>query len=217
MSGIFPNASDGGLAPNPSSPSNPAAAYDPVLDPVSTTALYFGNGCDARIRPECLNAIISEIEALVDGGEIAYDPGRLTNLRLAAQYLIQRGKPSGANLIGGPAAYTGTLDPAATSYNDFMTLRVVPGLTNNGPVTLDFNSVGVAPLLRNDAAALREGDFPANIPAIIVARGGQFYVPYLVRSQVPILPIGAVEAWVRTDGNDSTGDGSANTAAKAFR
>src|SRR5262250_2264913 len=119
MSGIFPNASDGGLPPT-ADPNNPSHAYDPVRDPVSTSALYYGNGCDVRLRPEVVNSLISEQEALVDAAELAYDPGRLTNLRLGTQYLIQRGLMSGCALVGGPAAYTGTLDPPATRYNDFM-------------------------------------------------------------------------------------------------
>jgi len=217
MGGIFPNAPDGGLPPNPASPNNPAAAFDPTFDPVNTAALYYGNGCDVRLRPEVMNSIISNIAAVVDGGEVHYDTGRLTNLLLGTQYLIQRGLMSGCDLLGGPAAYTGTLDPPATRYNDFMTLRVVPLVTNTGPVTVNFNGVGNAPLLRNDGLELRAEDLLKDIPAIIVARGGKFYFPYLVRSQVPLLPVGAIDGWVRTDGNDATGDGTANTPQKAFR
>jgi len=217
MSGIFPNGTDGGLPPNPASPNNPSHAYDPVRDPVGTSALYYGNGCDVRLRPEVVNALISEQEAVTDAGEVKYDPGRLTNLLLGTQYLIQRGRETGAMLLGGPAAYTGTLTPPVTSYNDFMMLKVVPGITNAGPVTVNFNGVGAAQVLRNDGLDLRADDFRANIPIIIVALGGKFYVPHLVRSQVPILPAGPIDGWVRTDGNDTTGDGSENTPAKAFR
>ena len=35
--------------------------------------------------------------------------------------------------------------------------------------------------------------------------------------QVPLTATGAVDAWVRTDGNDATGDGTANSPDKAFR
>src|SRR5215470_6492206 len=114
MSGIFPNASDGGLPPT-ADPNNPSHAYDPVRDPVGTSALYYGNGCDVRLRPEVVNALISEQEAVTDAGEVKYDPGRLTNLLLGTQYLIQRGRETGAMLLGGPAAYTGTLTPPVTS------------------------------------------------------------------------------------------------------
>lgn len=39
----------------------------------------------------------------------------------------------------------------------------------------------------------------------------------LSASQVPLVATGAVEGWVRTDGNDTTGDGTENTPEKAFR
>jgi len=217
MSGWHPNSNDGGLPPNPASPNNPANAFPPVHYPVNTSALYYGNGCDVRLRPEVVNSLISENLALVDKAEVHYDPGRLTNLLLGSEYLIQRGRTVGALLTAGPSAYVGTLDPPATSYNDFMCLRVAPAITNTGPITINLNGVGPAPVLRNDGQQLRAEDFPADIPQIIVARGGQFFVPYLVRSQVPILLIGAVDAWVRTDGNDDTGDGTANTPQRAFR
>src|SRR5262245_8284520 len=217
MSGIFPNGPDGGLPPNAASPNNPAQAYDPIRDPVGTSALYYGNGCEVRLRPEVVNSLISCVEAVVDAGEVTYDPGRLTNLLLGIQYLMQRGRETGVTLVGGPAAYTGTLIPPVTSYNDFMMLKVVPGVNNTGPVTVNLNGVGAAQVLRNDGLDLKADDFRANIPVIIIALGGKFYVPYLVQSQVPILLVGAVDAWVRTDGNDTTGDGTANTAAKAFR
>jgi|SRR5262245_9410601 len=217
MSGWHPNASDGGLPPNPASPNNPAAAFDPVRDPVNTSALYYGNGCDVRLRPEVVNSLISENLAVVDAAELHYDPGRLTNLSLGVQYLIQRGLVIGAFMLGGPNAYNATLAPPLTRYNDFLTLRVVPTVANVGPVTLDVNGLGAVPILRNDATDLRAEDFPADIPQIIVARGNRFFVPYHVRSQVPILLVGAVDGWVRTDGNDATGDGTANTPEKAFR
>ena len=217
MSGIFPNAPDGGLPPNPASPNNPAAAYDPAFDPINTAALYYGNGCDVRLRPEVVNSIISNIAAVVDGGEVHYEAGRLTNLLLGVQYLIQRGLMSGALMIGGPNAYSTTLTPAATRYNDFMTLRMVPTIANAGAVSLNVNGLGNVPVLRNDGENLVDNDLRANIPVILVYYNGAFYVPYLVMSQVPKIITGAVDGWVRTDGNDTTGDGTENTPERAFR
>src|SRR5262245_56900296 len=112
MSGIFPRAADGGLAPNPADPLNPTHAFPPPIPPVGTSALYYGNGCDVRLRPEVLNSIISELAALCDSGQVAYDPSRLTNVELAVRYLIQRGLPIGALLTGGlDNNYSGVLVP----------------------------------------------------------------------------------------------------------
>jgi len=217
MSGWHPNSSDGGLPPNPSSPNNPAAAFDPVFDPVGTSALYYGNGCDVRLRPEVVNSLISENLALVDAAEVHYDPARLTNLLLGVQYLVQRGLMSGADMVGGPNAYATTLTPPATRYNDFMTLRLVPIVANAGAVTLNVNGLGSVPVLRNDGEQLVDGDLRGGVPVILIYRAPVFFVPYLVMSQVPKIISGAVDGWVRTDGNDATGDGTANTPDRAFR
>ncbi len=93
MSGIFPNTADGGLAPNATDTNNPSHAYDPNTEPLNTAALYYGNGCDVRLRPEVVNAIISELEGVVDIADRAYDHSKLNNLQVAARYLIQRGLP----------------------------------------------------------------------------------------------------------------------------
>src|SRR5262245_42442617 len=111
MSGIFPNSGDGGLAPNPLDLSNPAMAFAPTLPPINTTALYYGNGCDVRLRPEVINALISEMVAIADRGEVAYSRVRLNNAELGVRYMIQRGLPRGGIATGGPANYNLALDP----------------------------------------------------------------------------------------------------------
>jgi hypothetical protein len=176
MSGIFPNTGDGGLPPNAADTSNPSHAYDPVTDPVSTAALYYGNGCDVRLRPEVVNSIISEIEATADSADLAYDPGRLINLQLATRYLIQRGLPR-AVLLGGPVnAYTGQLDPPATAYNNFMTLSIVPNITNTGATTFNLNGRGNVPVVRQNGLPLGGGELIAGIPTEAIYYNGKFYL-----------------------------------------
>lgn len=217
MSGIFPQSADGGLPPNSANASNPTHAFPPTIDPAGTAALYYGNGCDVRLRPEVVNSLISEVAAVTDRAGLAYNPARLTNAELAIRYLIQRGLPHSGPMAGGPSNYTLTLDPVIMNYTNHLTLVVVPNVTNQTAITLNVNGYGNVPVLRNDGQPLEAGDISANRPLIISFWQGYFYVVGLVRSQVPIFLTGNLDLWVRTDGNDSTGDGTANLPNKAFR
>lgn len=217
MAGIFPQSNDGGLPPNANDPNNPKAAYPPVTAPSGTAALYYGNGCDVRLRPEVLNSLISEIEAVVDQAGLAYNPNFRENLDFATRYLIQRGLARSALMTGGPQNYNATLDPPMTAYNNFLTLTVVPAVTNINVVTLNVDSKGAVYILRNDGGQLEAGDLLANVPYIIAYVNGAFYLCGLASSQVPIVKKGGIDAWIRTDGNDTLGDGTANTPEKAFK
>lgn len=218
MSGIFPNVNDGGLAPS-DDPLNPTHAFPPNTSPVGTNALYYGNGCDVRLRPEVLNSLISEIAATADKADLAYNPAKLTNLQTAIRYLIQRGLPKG-NLMtatSGQLDYQMTLDPRCTKLNDYMELAIVPNLPNLGAVRVSIDGLGFVPIVRNDGANLQMRDLVGGIPHNIKYYQGKFYIPYPVASQMPIIMTGPVDVWVRVDGNDNTGDGSANSADRAFR
>jgi hypothetical protein len=186
MSGIFPNSGDGGLPPGPD-PLNPNHAYDPTTDPLNTAALYYGNGCDVRLRPEVVNSLISEIEGLVDEAEVAYDAGRLTNLELAARYLIQRGKPrAGAMTMATVNQYTVALDPVSTAYNDWMTLSLTPSANNTSAVQVNIDNHGFVALRRNDGAQLQKNDIQANVPMEAIYYQGSLYCVGLVASQVQV-------------------------------
>lgn len=176
MSGIFPQAADGGLPPNLADPSNPSHAYSPVVPLTGTAPLYYGNGCDVRLRPEVLNSLISEIEALCDKAELSYNAGILTNLQIAARYLIQRGRPRGAPMIGGTSnQYVVTLDPPATRYNDFMTLSLVPDVPNTDAVTVNLNGLGSVPILQGDGTQFIGGELLQNLPLEVIYYQGAFY------------------------------------------
>jgi len=99
MAGIFPFAQDGGLAPNPSQPNNPAQAFNPNPPPLDTVALYYGNGCDVRLRPAVVNSLISEIAATCQRAGLAYRASSLGNLQTAVAYMIQRGVHRATSLI----------------------------------------------------------------------------------------------------------------------
>jgi len=64
---------------------------------------------------------------------------------------------------------------------------------------------------------LRAADLRPGKPIIVVYYQGVFYFTGLANSQVPLVLVGGVDFWVRPDGHDDTGDGTANTPAKAFR
>jgi hypothetical protein len=217
MSGIFPASGDGGLPANPDSLTDPASAYPPIIAPTGTAALYYGNSCDVRLRPEVVNSLISEVEATIDIAGLAYDPAKQINLQLAIRYLIQQGKMKGGVATGGPFNYTLALQPPVKAYNDYLALWVVPRVTNQGAVTLKVDLPAPVSVLRNDSQPLQADDWRGGIPIKIVYYQGVFYLGGMARSQMPQQLIGDVNAWIRTDGNDFTGDGTANSADKAFR
>jgi hypothetical protein len=187
MSGIFPNANDGGLPPNPNDASNPARAYPPVTPPVSTAALYYGNGCDVRLRPEVVNSIISEQEALCDVAKVAYNPARQTNTQIATRSLIQRGQPRSSLLTKVTTdRYAAVLDPISIALNDYMTLSVVPTHNNEGATQINTDGKGYVPLLRDDGADIAADDIMAGMPFEIIFYQGKWYHVGLVKSQLGI-------------------------------
>jgi hypothetical protein len=178
---------------------------------------YSTSRCQPRFDPAAANAMLAEQINLINKAEVSYDCQYLDQVEHAVRYLIQRGLPCGAPSAGGPADFTLTLDPPLTRYNDHLTLVVVPNVNNNGPVRINVNGRGLVSVLRNDGLALQAGDWFANRPLVISYWKGAFYMVGLSASQVPIVAVGAVNIWIRTDGNDETGDGSANTPDKAFK
>ena len=119
MSGIFPSSWDGGIPPNPETPDNPPQALKPgdYTQPVDTSALYYGLGCDVRIRAPVLNSIISEIVAVLEHAGIPYMAGRLNNLALAISTIAIRG--SSASL---PVTDAEALSPVSRQ-QDVVSLR----------------------------------------------------------------------------------------------
>jgi|SRR5215831_15969504 len=93
MSGIFPHSWDGAIPPNPDTPDNPPQARKPgpYTQPTDTSALYYGLGCDVKIRAPVLNSIISELVSVFEAAGIAYQAGRLNNLALAISIIATRG------------------------------------------------------------------------------------------------------------------------------
>src|SRR5215471_13802122 len=102
MAGIFPHQWDGGIPPNEQTPDNPANAYPgtPYTQPVDTSPLYYGNGCDIRIRAPVLNAIISEIYAVIVRSGRQYAASSQTNLADAIASISGASEPlSNSNVV----------------------------------------------------------------------------------------------------------------------
>lgn len=93
MSGWFPHSWDGGIPPVPETPNNPPQALQPgpYTQPIDTSALYYGLGCDVRIRAPVLNSIISELTAVLEGAGIPYQASRVNNLVTAISIIASRG------------------------------------------------------------------------------------------------------------------------------
>lgn len=92
-SGLFPHSWDGGIPPNEETPENPPQAQKPgdYTQPVDTSALYYGLGCDVRIRAPVLNSIISEIINVLERAGMPYQAANLNNLVTAIVRLIKSG------------------------------------------------------------------------------------------------------------------------------
>jgi len=176
---------------------------------------YSTSRCQPRFDPAAANAMLAELITLINKGEVIYDCNHLDQVQYAVRYLIQRGLTRACLFTAGPTAFLSGLDPQCTRYNDFMTLTIIPNVDCGNGITLDLNNLGVRDILRNDGKPLEAGDLLAYKPEIIAYWNGAWYVCGLVRSQVPRM--GSVDGWVRTDGNDTTGDGTENTPQKAFR
>jgi hypothetical protein len=178
---------------------------------------YSTSRCAPRFDPAAANAMLAEDINLVMKGEVVYDCDRLDNIERAVRYIDQRGLTTGTVFNGGPFDYVAVMDPILTRYNDHLTLIIVPAMTNQAAVRVNIDGRGLVPVLRNDGQQMRSADLKAWIPACISYWGGNFYHVGLCPSQVPLVATGTIDAWIRTDGNDATGDGTANDPTKAFR
>jgi hypothetical protein len=198
-------------------PSSALNSLPDVNTAVPASELWYSTSrCNPRFDPAAANAMLSEQMNLIMKAGLQYDNSTLTHVERAVRYIAQKGLTSGATLFGGPFDYTAALDPVMLGYNDYMTLTMIPAASNQGAVRINIDGRGWVALLRNDGQQLQSMDLRASIPVVIAYYAGNWYHVGLCASQVPLLINGAVDIWIRTDGSDATGDGSANTPDKAF-
>jgi hypothetical protein len=211
MTAVFP---DSGVPPY--------EARNSILNPwtVNCSNLWYSTArCEPRFDPAAANAMLSELINAVNCAGIPYDCNKLNNLCDAILKMIQNGGSNCLYLDGGTTDYWGNLNPALLGYpaNCCMLLKVIPNIRNTGPVRISINGLGYVAVLRNDGNQLESGDILGGVPFLAVYCNGVFYMAGLSSSQVPIIVKGGIDIWIRWDGSDVTGDGSANHPAKAFR
>jgi hypothetical protein len=208
------------MFPSSGVPANEAKNTLPSPWTVNCNQLWYSTTrCLPRFDPVAANAMLSELINAINCAGIPYDCTRLDNLCLAIQTMIQDGGSNCLYLHDGPFDYAGGLNPRLLAYppDCCMFLKVIPNIRNQGSVRINIDGLGYIPVLRNDGTNLLAGDFLAGVPFLVTYCNGALFIPGLVSSQVPIVKTGGIDCWIRTDGNDTTGDGTANTPGKAFR
>jgi len=178
---------------------------------------YSTSRCQPRFDPAAANAMLAEQMNLIMQAEMTYNCLSLNHVESAVRYINQRGLTHAGVMYGGPYDFAMALDPPLSRYNDWLTLLVYPTADNIGYVRLNVQGHGSVPVWRNDGAEMLSKDLKAYKPTLIAYLGGAFYHIGFVASQVPIVKLGGLDCWIRTDGNDTTGDGTANTPDKAFK
>jgi hypothetical protein len=203
----------------------PADARNSLPDPLTQNCeelWYSTSRCQPRFDPAAANAMLAELINLVNRGSVIYDCTKLDQVQLAVRYLIQKSEPQFAVATGPQNLYNLALNPKANALNNGMTICMVPNSANTGACWVTLDGFGPYPLLRVDKQQLQAGDIAIDAPIIICLYNSAWYVvgSGLVKSMVPkglIIMTGDLDAWIRTDGNDTTGDGTANSPDKAFR
>ncbi len=105
--------------------------------------------------------------------------------------------------------------PKITRYNDYMTIRVVPQVNNAGASTLALDGFPPMPIVRNDGTPLVKLDMLANVPVILIFWQGKWFIPYFVRSQLPVILSANLDIYVDWNlGSDVANDG---TLASPFK
>lgn len=194
MSGIYPNPADGAIAPGLANP----PGYDPVVDPVGTLARYFSENCNVRLRPETLNAIISQIAAAIDFVGLAYDPTKgHVDLQEAIQYYIQQNRGAYAIATGGPQDYVATGTPTFLGYTEgqVLWLHTPAGIDSIANARLNIDGFGFINIVRYDGSATVPTDLPADTVLGLIFRDGQWqmmagsndFMP-VARARLPMYP-----------------------------
>lgn len=156
------------------------------------------------------------IIATKDGHGVSLPDGRVFE-RISGSYVekiaqdAQSGKWNYVAAAGTPNTITGTLTPAIAAYPTGLEVQVKIAAPNTGPVTLDLGG-GAKAITTPSGSPLQSADLSAGGVYSFIYNGSNWVC--LVEGQRVL--DGNVTLYVRPDGSDSN-DGSANTAAKAFR
>lgn len=173
--------------------------------------------CLNRFDPAAANAMLSEILNVISKAEMLYSCAKIDNLQVAIEYLMQRGLMNNEALAGGPTAYTATLTPKLTRYNELLMLRVIPPVSNTGAApTLAVDGLPALPIVNNFGGPLEANDFKAGAPVPLIHYAGKWFTP-LTFSQIPLIQEINLNIYVNWElGNDSN-TGTAPGAGNAFK
>ena len=164
-----------------------------------------------EVTSDWLNAVQESVLGVVEATGLTPDDNDDTQFLKA----IRSGTLNYAVAGGTDTAYTAELTPALAAHVKGMRVTVEVTRANTGATALDMGP-GPLPIKSIKGADVVLGDFPVGSFPQFVCTGTAWMVSGLLYSEVPIKPAGNLTLYVRTDGNDLNGDGSANTAAKAF-
>ena len=166
-------------------PANPAA-WDTYIIPAGATGAWTGHAQKlAEWNGQAWNIVTPP-----DGHGISLPDGRIFE-RVGGSYVekpaldVQSGK-WGYAIAGGTAdALTATLVPAPSAYVAGMVFAVRINSNNTGPATINFNGLGVKPVVRGDGSPLQKDDLVAGQVASLMYDGTAFQVDGLKTSQTP--------------------------------
>lgn len=159
-------------------------------------------------------------KATVDGHGISLPDGRVFE-RIGGTYVekialdAQSGKWSYALASGTANALIVSLTPIPPAYLAGLTLQIKATGSNTGAATINVNALGEKAVVRPDGSTLSANDILSGSILLMVYDGSAFRL-ISTATTAKIRLTGPLTVWVRPDGNDSN-DGSANTAAKAFK
>lgn len=173
MSGIFPNTEDGAIAPGLTTP----PSYDPANAPIGTLARYFSEACGVKLRPQVLNAIISQIAAAIDNAGVRYDPSNgHIDLSESMQYYLQKNLGAYALAAGGPQDFTAVGAPTFQAYTrgQILWLEIPPAILSAANARLNVDGLGFANIVRLDGSATVQGDLPAGSVVGLAYRNNQW-------------------------------------------
>jgi len=143
-------------------PPTGAQTGDAYLIPSGATGVWAGKSGQIAIRDEDKWVFITS----QDGHGLGLPDGRLFirhggGYREKIAHDVQSGKWLYAEAGGEPNALTATLTPPPAALVDGMKIRLKPGSTNSGPVTLDINGLGAQDIVDFDGEPLAGGELRA--------------------------------------------------------
>lgn len=164
-----------------------------------------------------LNGILANLRGLVTKSGQAKT--NLDDALLARAVRSQR--LNYATTVGGTAnGLTITLDPPVAALADLvgvpLCLKIATTNTAIAP-TLVVDGLTAAPIVRRDGTQTQIGDLLAGVVMQVRYDGTSFRMEAPGAREIPFTAVGNVTLYVRPDGNDTTGDGSANSAGRAFQ